>query len=57
MAEIINLNRFRKERDRTVKAKTADENRARFGRSKEERERAEANSRKAEKSLDDKKIE
>jgi hypothetical protein len=57
MAEIINLNRFRKERDRTVKAKTADENRARFGRSKEERERAEANARKADKSLDDKKIE
>jgi hypothetical protein len=57
MAEIINLNRFRKERDRATKAKTADENRARFGRSKEERERAEANARKSEKSLDDKKIE
>ena len=57
MAEIINLNRFKKERDRAAKAKTADENRARFGRSKEERERAEANTRKAEKSLDDKKIE
>jgi len=57
MAEIINLNRFKKERDRAVKAKTADENRARFGRSKDERERAEANARKSEKSLDDKKIE
>jgi hypothetical protein len=57
MAEIINLNRFKKERDRATKAKTADENRARFGRSKEDRERAEANARKAEKSLDDKKIE
>ena len=57
MAEIINLNRFKKERDRAVKAKTADENRARFGRSKEDRDRAEANARKAEKSLDDKKIE
>jgi len=57
MAEIINLNRFKKERDRAAKAKTADENRARFGRSKEERDRAEANTRKAEKSLDDKKIE
>lgn len=57
MAEIINLNRFRKERDRTTKAKTADENRARFGRTKDERERAETNARKAEKALDDKKIE
>jgi hypothetical protein len=57
MAEIVNLNRFKKERDRAAKAKTADENRARFGRSKEERERAEAIARKAEKSLDDKKIE
>jgi hypothetical protein len=57
MAEIINLNRFKKERERADKTKTADENRARFGRSKEERERAEAVARKAEKSLDDKKIE
>jgi len=57
MAEIINLNRFKKERDRAAKAKSADENRARFGRTKEERERTEANARKADKSLDDKKIE
>jgi hypothetical protein len=57
MAEIINLNRFKKERDRAAKAKTADENRARFGRAKEERERADAIARKTEKSLDDKKIE
>jgi hypothetical protein len=57
MAEIINLNRFRKERERNAKAKSAEENRARFGRSKEEREHAENLARKAEKSLDDKKIE
>ena len=57
MAEIINLNRFKKERDRADKAKTADENRARFGRRKEDRERAEAIARKSDKSLDDKKIE
>jgi len=57
MAEIINLNRFRKERDRATKAKTAEENRARFGRTKDERERSDANARKDEKSLDDKKIE
>jgi len=57
MAEIINLNRFRKERDRAAKAKTADENRARFGRTKEEREVVDAAARKADKALDDKKIE
>ncbi|HEV8016100.1 MAG TPA: DUF4169 family protein [Stellaceae bacterium] len=57
MAEIINLNRFRKERDRTAKAKSAEENRARFGRTKDDRERAEAAARQAEKTLDDKKIE
>jgi len=38
-AEIINLNRFRKARERDARAKQADENRARFGRSREERER------------------
>jgi hypothetical protein len=57
MAEIVNLNRFRKERDRAAKAKTAEENRARFGRTKEEREVTEATARKADKALDDKKIE
>jgi hypothetical protein len=57
MAEIVNLNRFRKERDRAAKAKTAEENRVRFGRTKEEREVTEATARKADKALDDKKIE
>jgi hypothetical protein len=57
MAEIVNLNCFRKERDRAAKAKTAEENRARFGRTKEEREVTEATARKTDKALDDKKIE
>jgi hypothetical protein len=57
MAEIINLNRFRKERDRNAKTQTAEVNRARFGRTKDDRERAEAAARQAEKTLDDKKIE
>jgi hypothetical protein len=57
MAEIINLNHFKKERDRAAKTKNADENRARFGRTKEERGRTEGNARKADKALDDKKIE
>jgi hypothetical protein len=57
MAEIVNLNRFRKERERTAKARAAEENRVRHGRRKEERERNEALARQAEKTLDDKKIE
>lgn len=57
MAEIINLNRFRKERERNAKAKAAEENRVRYGLSKDEREHAEATARQIEKALDDKKIE
>ena len=57
MAEIVNLNRFRKERERAAKAKTADENRVRFGRTKEDREVTDANTEKTDKALDDKKIE
>ncbi|HWE75022.1 MAG TPA: DUF4169 family protein [Stellaceae bacterium] len=57
MAEIVNLNRFRKERERAAKTKTAEENRVKFGRRKEEREVTEANAQKADKTLDDKKIE
>jgi hypothetical protein len=57
MAEIVNLNRFRKERERAEKTKSAEENRVKFGRTKDEREVAEANAQKADKTLDDKKIE
>jgi hypothetical protein len=57
MAEIVNLNRFRKERERAAKAKVADENRVRFGRTKEDREVTDANAEKTDKALDDKKIE
>jgi hypothetical protein len=57
MGEIVNLNRFRKERDRAAKAKNAEENRVRFGRTKDEREGTDANTQKADKTLDDKKIE
>ena len=34
MASIINLNRFRKKKKREEAAQTADENRAKFGRTK-----------------------
>lgn len=37
MAEVINLNRFKKRADRDQSAKQADANRARFGRTKSER--------------------
>lgn len=39
-AEIVNLNKVRKARERAEKAKTAEENRVKFGRSKAEREMA-----------------
>jgi hypothetical protein len=56
MAEIVNLNRFRKARERDAKEQRASANRARFGRSKDERVRADATIEKAEKALDDKKL-
>ncbi len=39
-AEIVNLNKVRKARERAEKAKTAQDNRAKFGRAKAEREMA-----------------
>jgi hypothetical protein len=56
MAEIVNLNRFRKARERDAKGQRATENRTRFGVSKDERAKKDAESRKADKSLDDKKL-
>jgi Domain of unknown function (DUF4169) len=42
MAEIINLRRARKSKQREVDAKTADENRVKFGRSKLEKKQSSA---------------
>jgi hypothetical protein len=42
MADIINLRRARKQLQRNESAKSAEENRARFGRSKAEKQKAEA---------------
>ncbi len=56
MAEIVNLNRFRKARERDAKAQRATENRTRFGRRKDERAKTEAEGKKAEQALDDKKL-
>lgn len=41
-AEIVNLRKARKARDRAAKEKRAEENRVKFGRTKAEREQAEA---------------
>jgi hypothetical protein len=41
-AEIVNLRKVRKARDRVDKEKRAEENRLKFGRTKAEREREEA---------------
>ncbi len=57
MADVVNLNRFRKTRRKEEREKTAEENRVRFGRTKAEklRDRQEAERRKA--ALDGKKVE
>lgn len=52
MAEIINLRRARKQRQREEAGKQADQNRIAFGRSKAERSLTEAERDKAERSLD-----
>ncbi|KAA0683453.1 DUF4169 family protein [Roseomonas genomospecies 6] len=57
MADIVNLNRFRKMRLKEEREKTAEENRIRFGRTKAEklRDRQDAERRAAD--LDGKKVE
>ncbi|BCP54404.1 DUF4169 domain-containing protein [Kaistia sp. 32K] len=52
-AEIINLNRFRKEKVRQEKAATAEENRVRFGRNRAERALDRIAAEKARRHLDD----
>ncbi len=56
MAEIINLNKARKLRQRTEKQRRASVNRARSGRSKVERLRDAAERKKQDNELDKKKI-
>ena len=57
MREIINLNRARKERAKSDKRRTANENAAKFGRSKAERIIDAARSDKARKMLDQHQLE
>ncbi|UKJ73135.1 DUF4169 family protein [Azospirillum brasilense] len=56
MADVVNLNRFRKMRQKEEREKTAEENRVRFGRTKAEKLRdcQDAQRRKAD--LDGKKV-
>ena len=56
MAEIVNLNKFRKKRERDDARRTAEENRASFGRTRAERTKSRADAEKAAKELDDKRI-
>ena len=56
MADLVNLNRYRKERNRRDAEKTAAENRARHGRSKTERKKERLDSAKAAKDLDNKRL-
>jgi hypothetical protein len=52
MAEIVNLRRARKQRERAAAEKQADQNRITFGRSKAERNLADARQEKAARALD-----
>lgn len=56
MAEIVNLNKFRKKQARDAARQTADRNRAAFGRTKRERSETRAAADKAAKELDDKRL-
>lgn len=51
-ADVVNLRQFRKARTRTQKEKQAEQNRLTFGRSKAEKNLTEALNAKAEKTLD-----
>ncbi len=51
-ADIVNLNKFRKARDRADAAKQAQENRVRFGRTKADKENASNDERAKSKALD-----
>jgi hypothetical protein len=57
MGDIVNLNRFRKDRDRRAAEKRAADNRARFGLPKPEREKAKAEAEKLKKDLENKRLE
>ncbi|HVC54527.1 MAG TPA: DUF4169 family protein [Stellaceae bacterium] len=56
MASVVNLNRFRKARQRTEDERRAAENRATFGRSKAERQKADSERERIARDLDGKQV-
>jgi hypothetical protein len=56
MADIVNLNQFRKKRDRHVAERRAAENRSRFGQTKDTRNKTAREAEKVKKELDDKRL-
>ncbi|HPG88427.1 MAG TPA: DUF4169 family protein [Hyphomicrobium sp.] len=55
-ADIVNLNKFRKARERAEAEKLAETNRVRFGRTREEKDIAASEERAKERSLDNAKL-
>lgn len=56
MAEIINLNKYRKARKRAAESVEATQNRIRHGRTKAERDRAQEDTARAGRKLDDRRL-
>jgi hypothetical protein len=56
MADIVNLNQFRKKRDRRLAEQRAAENRRSFGLSKEEKAKLQRDQERSKKDLDDKRL-
>jgi len=56
MGSVVNLNRFRKAKKRTEADRRAAENRVAFGRSKAERRKAQDESERASRDLDNKRL-
>ena len=56
MASVVNLNRFRKDKERAAKEQHAAENRILHGRSKKDRRAGDDERRRAERELDGKKL-
>ncbi|ALJ34861.1 DUF4169 family protein [Azospirillum brasilense] len=56
MADVVNLNRFRKMRQKEEREKTAEANRIRFGRTKAEKLRDRQDAERREADLDGKKV-
>jgi hypothetical protein len=54
--KIVNLNQYRKRRRRVEAERSAAENRVRFGRSKQERSKERLDNRRAQKEVDDKRL-